>query len=93
MYPSELEEGPQDLSSMLKNLAFQLVLDGEVSQVAHHRRDQCVMAGASDEECRRIWNSALTFSQRPGAPSPLNTVRRFHYAQASASMIASGMLS
>lgn len=92
MFPSELEEGPQDLLSLLKNLAFQLVLDGEVSQIAHLRRDQCIRAGATDEQCSRIWKSALAFAQSHVNPKFVEPSRRFSFAQCSASMIAAGMM-
>lgn len=59
MYITELEEGPQDLISCLRNLAFQLVFDGEASQLAHIRRDICVSSGASEDDCSFVWNEAL----------------------------------
>ncbi|MCU1709519.1 hypothetical protein ABQW72_00390 [Xanthomonas hortorum pv. pelargonii] len=92
MFPSELEEGPQDLPSLLKNLAFQLVLDGEVSQVAHLRRDQCIRAGATEELCSRIWKSALSFSEAYVSPKFVEISRRFHFAKCSASKIVAGMI-
>jgi len=92
MYPSELEEGPQDLQSLLKNLAFQLVFDGEVTQLAHHRHDQCMRAGATTAQCARIWKNALAFAEQYVNPKHVESSRRFHYAQCSASMIANGMI-
>lgn len=56
---SEIEEGPQDQLSCLRNLAFQLILDGEVSQVAHLRRDLCECAGVSSALCSSVWKDAL----------------------------------
>ncbi|WP_152667155.1 hypothetical protein [Xanthomonas perforans] len=92
MFPSELEEGPQDLSSLLMNLAFQLVFDGEVTQVAHLRRDQCICAGATEEQCSRIWKSALAFAQGYVSPKSVESSHRFHFAQCSAAMIALRMI-
>ncbi|WP_267122635.1 hypothetical protein [Xanthomonas sacchari] len=86
---SELEEGPMDLLSCLRNLAFQLALDGEVSQIAHLRRDICVRVGADEATCSRIWKQALQAASESQCSS---SEARVHFASRVAYSLVSPQL-
>lgn len=62
---SELQEGPLDPASCLRNYAFQLVLDGVCTHLSSLRRDQCIDAGIDPAICWEIQRSALQIATDP----------------------------
>jgi hypothetical protein len=74
---SEITEGPDDPRSRLVNLAFQLIVDGEPSQIAHIRHDLCVEAGINSLLCNVVWQASLQVGRKYGHA---DSAKRFRHA-------------